>query len=249
MLLDDLTKKDVFRMCLELRTSVLIQLLEKANNNSDIKLLTEKFREMIHLIRSIVYHVGMVFIKIGDDERSLFEFYLYQLQQGFTVQEDHPSMMMSPSPRDSKVSLTRLYSPSTNIHLLIRYLPESIQTFTPFLHLSGTRGHFSQEDIIARMNSWLENITNEFRGRLENLLQNVTSAKKLNELRRNIWNILKDDEIIKESDNDKVGNNDNGEQQSTVESSSSTSGRNSLGFKLTIKRTSWTWRFVSFFFF
>ncbi|CAG8458901.1 849_t:CDS:10 [Diversispora eburnea] len=176
MLLDDLTKRDVFQICLESRTLVLTKLLEKSIN-SDIKLLTEKFKEMINLIRSIIYHVGMVFMKIGDNnddgERSLIEFYLYQLQQGFTVhQEDHPSIIMS-SPRDSKVSLTRLYSPSNNIHLLIRYLPESIQTFTPFLNLSGTRGNFSQEDIIIKMNLWLENITKEFQEKLENLLLNV----------------------------------------------------------------------------
>ena len=118
MLLDDVTKKDVFQLCLDSRTSVLSQLLEKPTTTKDVKSLTEQFKEMIHLIRSTIFHVGLVFIRTGDN-LSLFESYLHQLQQGFSVQEDNlqtPSSAMSPC--DSKVSLTRLYSPSANIHLL-----------------------------------------------------------------------------------------------------------------------------------
>ncbi|CAB4377678.1 unnamed protein product [Rhizophagus irregularis] len=231
MLLDDVTKKDVFQLCLDGRTSVLSQLLEKSITK-DVKSLTEQFKEMIHIIRSSVFHIGLVFIRTGDD-LSLLESYLHQLQQGFSVNEDNlhtPSSVMSPC--DSKVSLTRLYSSSANIHLLMRYLPESIQTFTPFFHMSGPRGNFTQDDIHERMNGWFDYIVQLFREKLGMLLSKVTCARDLNELRKNIWNILKDDESSKE------------EEKSMTIKHPSKVHRTSLGFILNIQRTAWSWSFA-----
>ncbi|CAG8557294.1 7524_t:CDS:10, partial [Funneliformis caledonium] len=228
MLLDDVTKKDVFQSCLDRRTSVLLQLLEKSTTK-DVKFLTEQFKDMIHIIRSTVFHVGLVFIRTGD-ELSLFESYLNQLQQGFSVQEDNlqtPSSLISP--RDSKVSLTRLYSPTANIHLLMRYLPGSIQTFTPFLHMSGPRGDFTQDDIRERMNGWFDYIVQSFQEKLGMLLSKVVHARDLNELRKNIWDILKEDESSKE------------EEKSAVKKHPSKVHRTSLGFILNIQRTAWSW--------
>ncbi|CAG8760201.1 9406_t:CDS:2, partial [Racocetra persica] len=231
MLLDDVTKKDVFRKCLDMRTSALIQILEKSETK-DTKSMVEQFKEMIRLIRGTVYHVGSVFIS-ADNEQSLFESCLHQLQQGFTVYED--SAQPSPalvSPRDSKASLTRLYSPSTNIHLLVRYLPESIQTFTPFLHVSGTRGQLSQEDITARMNLWIDQIVEQFHEKLDALLSKVPCAKELHELRRIIWEILKEDECVKDKD------------QSSSKKFPSKVHRTSLGFELNIKKTVLSWYLI-----
>ncbi|CAG8512875.1 3968_t:CDS:10 [Gigaspora rosea] len=228
MLLDDVTKKDVFRKCLDMRTSALIQILEKSEAK-DTKSMVEQFREMIRLIRGTVYHVGSVFIS-AVNEQSLYESYLHQLQQGFTVYEDsaQPSPVLM-SPRDSKASLTRLYSPSTNIHLLVRYLPESIQTFTPFLHLSGTRGQLIQEDITTRMNLWVDQIVEQFHEKLNALLSKITCAKELHELRKIIWEFLKEDELVKE------------ENQSSVKRFPSKVHRTSLGFELNIQKTALSW--------
>ncbi|GES99501.1 conserved oligomeric Golgi complex subunit 1-like [Rhizophagus clarus] len=231
MLLDDVTKKDVFQLCLDGRTSVLSQLLEKSVTK-DVKSLTEQFKEIIHIIRSTVFHVGLVFIRTGDD-LSLFESYLHQLQQGFSVNEDNlqtPSSVLSPC--DSKASLTQLYSSSANIHLLMRYLPESIQTFTPFFHMSGPRGNFTQDDIHERMNGWFDYIVQLFREKIGILLSKVTCARDLNELRKNIWNILKDDESSKE------------EEKSSIIKHPSKVHRTSLGFILNIQRTTWSWSFA-----
>ncbi|CAG8494239.1 12761_t:CDS:10, partial [Dentiscutata heterogama] len=232
MLLDDVTKKDVFRKCLDMRTSALIQILEKSEAK-DIKSMVEQFKEMIRLIRGTVYHVGSVFIS-AENEQSLFESYLHQLQQGFTVYEDfaQPSPALV-SPRDSKASLTRLYSPSTNIHLLVRYLPESIQTFTPFLHMSGTRGQLSQEDITTRMNLWVDQIVEQFHEKLDDLLSKVPCAKELHELRKIIWEILKEDECVKE------------ENQSSFKKFPSKVHRTSFGFELNIKKTALSWYLVN----
>ncbi|CAG8749565.1 27626_t:CDS:10, partial [Dentiscutata erythropus] len=232
MLLDDVTKKDVFRKCLDMRTSALIQILEKSEAK-DTKSMVEQFKEMIRLIRGTVYHVGSVFIS-ADNEQSLFESYLHQLQQGFTIYEDSaqpsPALM---SPRDSKASLTRLYSPSTNIHLLVRYLPESIQTFTPFLHMSGTRGQLSQDDITTRMNLWVDQIVEQFHEKLDTLLSKVPCAKELHELRKIIWEILREDECIKE------------ENQSLFKKFPSKVHRTSLGFELNLKKTALPWYLVN----
>ena len=171
-----MTKKDVFQLCLDRRNSVLLQLLERSTTIKDVKSLTEQFKEMIHIIRSTIFHVGLVFIRTGDD-LSLFESYLHQLQQGFSVHEDNLQTPTSAiSPCDSKVSLTRLYSPLANIHLLMRYLPESIQTFTPFLHMSGPRGNFTQEDIRKHMNGWFDYIIQLFQEKLGVLLSKITYA-------------------------------------------------------------------------
>ncbi|CAG8451705.1 3524_t:CDS:10, partial [Ambispora leptoticha] len=230
MLLDDVTMKDVFRIFLEMRKSSLLQILNKSEKDS-LSLL-ERLRDMIRIVRATIFQIGLVFMRTGN-EKSLFESYLHQLQQGFTIQEDNiQSAVTVMSPRESKSSLTRLYSPSTNIHLLIRYLPESIQTFTPFLHTTGTRGQFPQEDIRMHTNHWVDLVVEEFRGKLGSLLANFTSVTDLYELRKAVWEMLKEDELS--NIGGLISQEPKGERIH----------RTSLGFILTLQKTNWSWCFV-----
>nr|CAG8499016.1 2887_t:CDS:10 [Entrophospora candida] len=237
MLLDDITKKDVFHMFLDRRTFVLMEILENSSTKN-LKVLVQQFKEMINVIKNTVYSIGMVFIQNNYDDKSLFESYLEQLQKGFTIYNESTTIQ-SPvsmvSPRDSKMSLTRLYSPSTNIHLLLRYLPESIQTFTPSLLLTGQKGQFSQDDIKNKINIWLDHIIENFQYKLIFILDNVSSAKELNELRNHIWGLLKDDEITK-LDN----------QSSTKKTHSSRAHRTSLGFVLNLQKINRSWNIVTY---
>ncbi|CAJ0758029.1 6353_t:CDS:10 [Entrophospora sp. SA101] len=237
MLLDDITKKDVFHMFLDRRTFVLMEILENSSTKN-LKVLVQQFKEMINVIKNTVYSIGMVFIQNNYDDKSLFESYLEQLQKGFTIYNESTTIQ-SPvsmvSPRDSKMSLTRLYSPSTNIHLLLRYLPESIQTFTPSLLLTGQKGQFSQDDIKNKINIWLDHIIENFQYKLIFILDNVSSAKELNELRNHIWGFLKDDEITK-LDN----------QSSTKKTHSSRAHRTSLGFVLNLQKINRSWNIVTY---
>ncbi|CAG8557339.1 8682_t:CDS:10 [Paraglomus brasilianum] len=225
MLLDDVTMKDVFRMFLDMRTSALSQFLE----NKDNQPLTECLKDVISLVRSTVVQVGLVFNNVGN-EKSLFEIYLKQLQQGFTIHTDNlKSPYSAMSPRESKTSLTRLYSASTNIHLLIRYLPESIQTLTPFLHMTGPRGQLSQEDVRLRMNLWIDHVIDEFEGgKLGLQLANIKSARELNNIRASLWDALRHDESAAV---DETKPSDKGRVSRTT----------SLGFVLTIPKSTWSW--------
>ncbi|KAG9298438.1 hypothetical protein G9A89_008702 [Geosiphon pyriformis] len=231
MLLDDVTMKDVFKIYLETRTSLLLHSFQIALSNEKLTIV-DRIKEMVQIVHATIFQAGLVFIRAGQD-RSLFESYLYQLQQGFTIQEDtNPKSVALMSSRESRSSLTRLYSPSTNIHLLIRYLPESIQTFTPFLHTSGTRGQFPQEDIRMRMNLWTDLVVEEFSQKLGSLLKKFPSATDLHELRNIIWEILKEDESSNYGD------------FTSTELTNGRVHRTSLGFILTVHKTSWSWSFV-----
>src|SRR4051812_47793317 len=100
MLLDDVTKKDVFHMFLDRRTFVLIEILENSSTKN-LKVLVQQFKDMINIIKTTVHSVGKIFIPNNHEDKSLFEFFLEQLQKGFTIHNESftiqsPVSMVSP---------------------------------------------------------------------------------------------------------------------------------------------------------
>ncbi|KAK3844626.1 MAG: hypothetical protein J3R72DRAFT_437596 [Linnemannia gamsii] len=91
--------------------------------------------------------------------------------------------------------IPKLYPTTPNIHLLVRYLPESVQNFTPFIHLEGSRAVFSQQDVVQGVKTWMEEVSRMFGSGFEKLLQQVHTNAALVAIRASVWGCLQVDEF------------------------------------------------------
>ncbi|KAG0272016.1 Golgi transport complex subunit 1 [Linnemannia exigua] len=106
--------------------------------------------------------------------------------------------------------IPKLYPTTPNIHLLVRYLPESIQNFTPFIHLEGSRAVFSQQDVVQGVKTWMEEVSRMFGGGFEKLLQQVHTNAALVAIRASVWGCLQVDEFAQLSSKNNGDPNSNG---------------------------------------
>ncbi|KAG0055101.1 Golgi transport complex subunit 1 [Gryganskiella cystojenkinii] len=206
MLLDDVTIKDMFRLLLAQRQSAIKEALEVKDSNIGGQILLA-----IEVLKSTLFHVAGVFLEPESGRVSHFERYLRCLKQTFTS----PSPAKPPSPSSTShdefsssilqpsslapVNLAtsvipKLYPTTPNIHLLVRYLPESVQTFTPMIQLESPRAKFSQQEVFDGIRLWMEDIKAMFSGALEILLQQVQTSSEMVQIRTRVWAALQQDE-------------------------------------------------------
>ncbi|KAG0333663.1 Golgi transport complex subunit 1 [Podila horticola] len=205
MLLDDVTMKDMFRLLLAQRQAALRDVLEvKAGDD-----IGQQIVQAIQILRATLFHVGRVFIEPEQGSVSPLERHLRSLQQTFapplssipstiSKREEMGSTVLQPSALTAPV-VPKLYPTTPNIHLLVRYLPESIQNFTPFIHLDGNRANFSQQDVYQGIQNWKNDIVAMFGAALEKLLQQVQTNTALVAIRAKVWQELQADEYAVES--------------------------------------------------
>ncbi|KAG0345550.1 Golgi transport complex subunit 1, partial [Podila humilis] len=164
------------------------------------------------------------------------------------------SSQPSSSSSSSLVSvIPKLYPTTPNIHLLVRYLPESIQNFTPFIHLdddgktqqSGGGGgggggggpcSFSQQDAIQGVQRWKDDIVEMFSVMVEKLLQKVTTTSTLVTIRSTVWYELQADEFAVEFGSLSSSSSSRSKNSSSSSSSSNDSPWNTICHRLLSSR-------------
>ncbi|KAG0020959.1 Golgi transport complex subunit 1 [Podila clonocystis] len=205
MLLDDVTMKDMFRLLLAQRQAAIRDILEVKGGDD----IGQQIVQAIQVFRATLFHVGKVFIEPEQGSVSPLERHLRSLQQTFappltsipsttSKREELASIVLQPSAMTAPV-VPKLYPTTPNIHLLVRYLPESIQNFTPFIHLDGNRATFSQQDVYQGIQHWKNDILVMFSAALEKLLQQVQTNTALVAIRVKVWQELQADEYAVES--------------------------------------------------
>ena len=219
MLLDDVTIKDMFRLLLTQRQCAIKEALESKDGN-----IGDHILYALEVLKSTLFHVAGVFLEPEQDQVSPFERHLKSLKNTFT--SPSPVRTSSPSASSSKdefsstillpsapVSLSasvipKLYPTTPNVHLLVRYLPESIQNFTPTLQLEGSRAKFAQKEVFDGVRLWMEDIRVMFSGALELLLQQVQTSAEMVQIRARVWAALQQDEYALTSKSTKSPWND-----------------------------------------
>jgi hypothetical protein len=131
--------------------------------------------------------------------------YAEQMQKSFTIPNttsrssfnvdkgNHTRRHSSVSGSLSSLAVSRLFSPSTNAHLLIRYLPESIQNFTAATNF-GIDDTLTLDTISTMTRQWADDINRQLSTHLESILRPITTTQKLLDLRTRLWDLLHDDE-------------------------------------------------------
>lgn len=177
----------------------------------------------IEILKATLFHISGVFLEPVTEpgkpssKVSPLERHLRSLQQTFstplpgaTAGDGHldgttpaleASSILQPAAQINTPSTTtssvipKLYPTTPNIHLLVRYLPESVQNFTPFIHLEGSRAAFSQQDVVQGVRIWVEEVSKMFGGGFETLLQQVHTNAGLVDIRARVWAALQVDEF------------------------------------------------------
>ncbi|KAF9979262.1 Golgi transport complex subunit 1 [Actinomortierella ambigua] len=85
-----------------------------------------------------------------------------------------------------------LYPTTPNVHLLVRYLPESVQTLRPTMALEVP---LSQEEMHGLLQAWVDETLSVFADEFERLLQRVSTTKALVRTRRAVWDAIRQDEL------------------------------------------------------
>ena len=133
--------------------------------------LAYQLKEVIQIIQRTLVHVYEIYTK-----NQLVTHYVEEIEKNFMSTKSTPA-------------ITRVFSPSTNAHLLMRYLPESIQNYTP--HLSEIAGeHVLSRDVQQFAQSWLQNMEELLQTHLISLLQQITSHAVLVDIRSKLWDFL-----------------------------------------------------------
>ncbi|KAG2224520.1 hypothetical protein INT45_004365 [Circinella minor] len=185
MLLDNQTYFETMEHLLDSRTAAITDLVTTSITSSTTTTTTKKQQQHNQQQQSrLAYQLKEVIQII---QRTLIHIYeIYTKNQWVThyVEEIEKNFMSTKTP-----AITRVFSPSTNAHLLMRYLPESIQNYTP--HLSETAGeHVLSRDVQQFAQSWLQNMEELLQTHLSSLLQQITSHAVLVDVRSKLWEFL-----------------------------------------------------------
>ncbi|KAF9397843.1 hypothetical protein BGZ94_006174, partial [Podila epigama] len=215
MLLDDVTTKDMFQLLLAQRRAAILHVLDP----KDTQGISQQIVQAIQILRATFFHVDRVFKgqQGAGASFSRLEMHLKSLQQTFappalrstaspslntTLKQDEVASSVSlVSPLQPSALLMptsvipKLYPTTPNIHLLVRYLPESIQNFTPFIHLDGPRATFTQEQLCHGIQQWKDDMIRVISAAVEKLLEQVHSSTELVAIRSKVWQELQADEF------------------------------------------------------
>jgi hypothetical protein len=223
MLLDDMTIKDMFALLLSQRREAIRESLEvqqQQGGTGGPNIIAGQIVKAIEILKATLFNISGVFLEpVTEQEKSLvspLERHLRSLQQTFSTPRPgatsgdgyldgapalQASSILQPAAQINMTTTTassvipKLYPTTPNIHLLVRYLPESVQNFTPFIHLEGSRAAFSQQDVVQGIRTWVEDVTKMFGGGFETLLQQVHTNAGLVAIRARVWAALQVDEF------------------------------------------------------
>ncbi|KAI9278356.1 hypothetical protein BDA99DRAFT_428747 [Phascolomyces articulosus] len=170
MLLDNQTYFETIEHLLESRTSAISDLVTKKQQHQHQQQvrLAYQLKEVVQIIQRTLIQVYEIFTK-----NQLVTNYVGEIEKTF-MSKNTPA-------------ITRVFSPSTNVHLLMRYLPERVQNYTPQLE-SGEP--LLPRDIQQFAQSWLQNIEELLQTHLGSLLQQIESHAVLVDVRSRLWDFL-----------------------------------------------------------
>lgn len=226
MMLDDVNLKDSFQKFLSMRMAALTATVEVVKSKTTNVLqpkanITQQLLDAVQLIKQVITQVWSIYIlrtssldqpshsmpKDTELSDNFVSSYVRQLQRTFSLQPitdaDQPYLQTlgigSPA-SCTQPAISRIYSPNTNVHLLVRYLPESIQKYTPYINLVGEEGdNMRLESVQQDVDHWMKAATDLLTEKIAQLLAECGDIKKLLDVRQIVWEALIDDEVATNS--------------------------------------------------
>jgi FtsZ-binding cell division protein ZapB len=200
MLLDELSYKDSVEKILEMRSNVIRDVIHTYNKSGAADRanhrVTHQLKEITLIIKRTLQQIYDIFYsKEGGHDLTLIESYVTAFKKTFLI----PSKLSHGNETPSQSAITRLFSPSSNVHLIVRYLPESIQSYTPEFEPAPT---LSTNDVQHLVQTWLfEQVETLLKEKIPETLSPIQTQQELIQIRSKLWDLLDDDENTKDKTN------------------------------------------------
>ena len=183
LLFENLSEKEILDRFISIRAAALDRKVSQFHTSTTA--CSDMLKFCIHFIQKTAFQMELIFHSRVDSP-SLMNELIQALVAGIRL--DGGSI-----DRQSKTTLGSLYDTSrTNIHTLMRYLPETIQIFRPFI--KDASNSLSVSVVRASMNEWIQTVKGNILARGHVILESVSSADLLCEVRQSVFDALKADE-------------------------------------------------------
>lgn len=192
ILLDSLSYKDSVEKLLEMRSNLIRDVINNYTKGMDSanNRVTHQLREVTLIIKRTLQQIFEVFFSKEGHTTTLIESYVTTFQKTFLI----PSKSSHGNETPSQSAITRLFSPSSNVHLIVRYLPESIQNYLPEFEPSPILTATNVQKLIQ---SWLEQVEILLKEKLPEILSPIQNQVELIQVRHKLWELLDEDENTK----------------------------------------------------
>lgn len=227
-MLDKLSIEEALRLLLDQRSKSLASLFQNTSshggptirrpsarpvlgtsNDLDGRTVTDVVNRISNALELALYtheHVFLSFTSPSGDRNSLLHI-LRLLQQSSSDMVESPNTTLSivhaqaqPSNPASFTALPPILATLPNAHILLRYLPEQILTFTPFIDIDSNENMVTETITTATLKSWFTEAVQTFQVGLDQLFSELHAAAQLAIARDALKSLLSEKTQIFSSD-------------------------------------------------
>ncbi|KAH6559757.1 hypothetical protein BASA62_000151 [Batrachochytrium salamandrivorans] len=191
-MLDNISPKETLKVFLAQRAISIEHVFSSKTTPASSDTICKQIIECIDIIHRTLVSIEKLFIASpttlkGDQDlqvagSSLIELFLKRLQKA-SSREDSTAKSLSQTPlafhEDSLCLVSDLYSEKTNMHILFRHLPESIQRFSPVMNLDSNTVNLCNESVQSSTQQWLHTITRMIQTEGSSVLSSISSGVSL----------------------------------------------------------------------
>ncbi|KAH6586089.1 hypothetical protein BASA50_000794 [Batrachochytrium salamandrivorans] len=191
-MLDNISPKETLKVFLAQRAISIEHVFSSKTTPASSDTICKQIIECIDIIHRTLVSIEKLFIASpttlkGDQDlqvagSSLIELFLKRLQKA-SSREDSTAKSLSQTPlafhEDSLCLVSDLYSEKTNMHILFRHLPESIQRFFPVMNLDSNTVNLCNESVQSSTQQWLHTITRMIQTEGSSVLSSISSGVSL----------------------------------------------------------------------
>ncbi|KAI9265716.1 hypothetical protein EDC94DRAFT_634171 [Helicostylum pulchrum] len=172
-----------------MRSNVIRDVIKGYSKSTDTvnNRVSHQLREVILIVKQTLRQTFDIFFSKESDKSTLLGSYVTAFQKTFLI----PSKSSHGNETPSQPAITRLFSPSSNVHLIVRYLPESIQKYLPEFDPSPA---LTSENVQGLIQSWLEQVQDMLKEKVPEILSSIQSQADLIQVRSKLWELLDEDE-------------------------------------------------------
>ncbi|ORY06095.1 hypothetical protein K493DRAFT_333294 [Basidiobolus meristosporus CBS 931.73] len=184
LLLDNsLTVDNLFQSLLNTRKEAINEVFrQQPSSDQDVQ---DRLLDVLTIVKETVFQATSIFFDDQNSEKKpLLCSYIQHLADGHSFQESG-----SPLPTKENSTLSSLVKAKPNMHILIRHLPSSLQSYRPTLN--PTDYELNSSTLQTTLKQWLDEVINICAEKSESLLVDfVTSVKSAERIRREIWDTI-----------------------------------------------------------
>ncbi|KAJ3193654.1 Golgi transport complex subunit 1 [Irineochytrium annulatum] len=192
MLLEKSSPREALDLLLNLRQSAAIEMLDRFDSNgADI---VQVLANVIKTLQWTLLQIAQIFMPNLKSESagrirclptSLLDSCIKAIEERRIDRGD----TFGGAPTSSNI-ITRLYSEKTNIHVIFRHLPASIQSHVPFINITGQVGTLTGKLVQEYVNRWVVETLKRLQDGIFKVLRVATSGQQLAGVRKSVVAII-----------------------------------------------------------